>query len=313
MREKPVYLFNGFLGCGKTTFIMDTLSTPDFGAGEKTLLLLCEEGEVEYDTSKFCDEVHIVRIEEESDLTEARLNGIASRYKFDRVLVEYNGMWMTDTLFQSMPRNWIIAQEMTFFDANTFLLYNQNMRQLVFNKMQTAELVVFNRCTHGFDKMAFHREVRVANRRATILYEYGPYDIERDEIEDPLPFDKEAARFTVKDEDYAEWYRDINEKQDDYEGKVITVKGRVAKTPELEANKFAFGRHVMTCCVEDIQFCGLIAVSTEAESFKNGEWVAVTAKVKNVPERAYGEVGPVLYCQSVKRCDPADPEVATFY
>ena len=99
MREKPVYLFTGFLGSGKSTFIQDTLETPEFGEGASTLLLVCESGEVHYDESKFTDKVYIETIERETDLTEARLNGIASKYVFDRVLVEYNGMWMTQTLF----------------------------------------------------------------------------------------------------------------------------------------------------------------------------------------------------------------------
>ena len=169
MREKPVYLFTGFLGSGKSTFIQDTLETPEFGEGASTLLLVCESGEVHYDESKFTDKVYIETIERETDLTEARLNGIASKYVFDRVLVEYNGMWMTQTLFENMPRNWIIAQEMTFFDATMFELYNKNMRQLCFNKMQNAELVVFNRFKKDNDKLPFHKEVRVANRRSQIV------------------------------------------------------------------------------------------------------------------------------------------------
>lgn len=43
--EIPVYLFTGFLDSGKTSFIQDTISDPDFLADEKTLLIACEEGE----------------------------------------------------------------------------------------------------------------------------------------------------------------------------------------------------------------------------------------------------------------------------
>jgi putative membrane protein len=312
MSEKPVYLFTGFLGSGKTTFIQDTLSTPEFGEGEATLLLVCEEGEVEFDESKFADTVYMEVIEDESDLTEAHLNGIASRYDFDRVLIEYNGMWMTQSLFGNMPRNWVIAQEITFFDATTFLMYNQNMRQLCFNKMQTAELCVFNRCTKGFDKMPFHKEVRIANRKSQILYEYGPYDVEPDNIPDPLPYDKEADEIEIKDEWYAEWYRDINENQDDYDGKTLLLKGRAVLAPEFAEGRFAFGRHVMTCCVQDIQFAGLMAVWDDAASLETGEWVTIRAHVKVEFDENYGEVGPVLWCEEVRPCDPCDPEVATF-
>ena len=42
--ETPVYLFSGFLESGKTLFIQDTLEDKRFNSGEKTLLLVCEEG-----------------------------------------------------------------------------------------------------------------------------------------------------------------------------------------------------------------------------------------------------------------------------
>lgn len=314
-RELPVYLFTGFLGGGKTTFIQDTLNSPDFDPEVPTLLLVCEEGEVEYDISAFAgpENVFVEYIDDEADLTRMALQKMESKYRFDRILVEYNGMWMLQSLFANLPPNWIVAQEMLFVDATTFLMYNQNMRQLCFDKMQTAELVVFNRCTKGFDKMPFHKEVRVANRRSQILYEYDPYDVEPDDIEDPLPFDKTQSKITISDDDYAEWYRDINENEDDYEGKTLTLKGRVAMAEDLSTKgRFAFGRHVMTCCVEDIQFAGLMCIYANADDFKTGDWVEITAKVRVEYEEAYGEKGPVLYAKSVKACAPADPEVATF-
>ena len=44
----PIYLITGFLDSGKTTFLKDTLEESEFLDGEKTLLVLCEEGEEEY-------------------------------------------------------------------------------------------------------------------------------------------------------------------------------------------------------------------------------------------------------------------------
>ena len=46
--EIPVYLFVGFLESGKTKFIQETFEDPNFDSGDKTLLLVCEEGEEEY-------------------------------------------------------------------------------------------------------------------------------------------------------------------------------------------------------------------------------------------------------------------------
>ena len=310
--EIPVYLFTGFLESGKTTFIQEALEGDDFNAGERTLLLLCEEGEEEYHPVKFFGtNVFIERIEEEEDLTEETLRALQEKHRVERVIIEYNGMWGLDSIYRNMPQEWVTYQEMFFADAQTFVVYNQNMRQLVFDKLKSAEMVVFNRCEKGFDKMEFHKIVRAVNRKSQILYEYEKDDVELDQIPDPLPFN--APCIEIADNAYAEWYRDINEEQDKYDGKVITVKGRCALGGGMPDDKFVFGRHVMTCCVEDIQFAGLVCRwENAANLLEHGGWVTITAKVKVEDDETYGEVGPVLYCTEVKEAQEADPEVAQF-
>lgn len=309
----PVYLFTGFLGAGKTTFIQDILSSDDFNEGENTLLLLCEEGEIEYEPEEFAyPNVMIAAIDDLKDLTRHNLSKLQKQSKAERVIVEYNGMWMLESLFSNMPREWIIYQEVTFIDATTFMVYNQNMRQLTFDKMKTAELDIFNRCKRGFDKLAFHKEVRIANRRSQILYEYGPDDVEPDTIVDPLPYDMDADEIEILDEDYAEWYRDINENPDNYEGKTLILRVRVAMTDEMPPGKFAAGRHVMTCCVEDIQFAALVYKWQHDYDLKIGEWVKLKGAVHMEEEEAYEGVGPVIRCVRVEKTEAPDPEVATF-
>lgn len=310
--EIPVYLFTGFLGSGKTTFIQELLEGSDFNAGERTLVLLFEEGEVELKPDAFASpEVFIEKLGKE-DLDHNKLADLAEEYMIERVIIEYNGMWMLEDLFTSTPENWVIYQEMLFADVGTFMMYNTNMRQLTFNKMQTAELVVFNRFTEDYDRMDFHKLVRVANRRSDICYEYAPDNVYFDDIPDPLPYDMEAPIITIKDEWFAEWYRDLTENQDNYDGKKIKVKGLVARDNTLPDTYLVFGRHVMTCCVEDIQFAGLACVYSKATQFKTGDWVAVDATIKVMEEEIYGEEGPVLICSKIRKCEPADPEVATF-
>lgn len=312
--EIPVYLFTGFLESGKTTFIQETLEDSGFNMGERTLLLLCEEGEEEYHKSRFFGtNVFIEQIEDESELTADNLARLQQKHKVERVIVEYNGMWSLDSLYMHMPQEWLTYQETAFFDAGTFLSYNQNMRQLVFDKLKSAELVVFNRCPKGFDKMEFHKIVRGANRKNQIFYEYAKDDVEVDDIADPLPFDLNAPVVEITDDAFAEWYRDINDEQDKYDGKTLTVKGRSVLGGGLDDDKFVFGRHVMTCCVEDIQFAGLVCKwKNAAHVLEHGGWVTVTAEVKVEFDETYGEIGPVLYCTKVEEATEADPEVAQF-
>lgn len=47
MKKIPVFFIDGFLDSGKTTFITDTIKSDGFDG--KTLLLVCEEGEISYD------------------------------------------------------------------------------------------------------------------------------------------------------------------------------------------------------------------------------------------------------------------------
>ena len=314
--EIPVYLFTGFLESGKTTFIQDALAGPDFNAGERTLLLVCEEGEVEYDPDGFFGKNVFIETIDEEKLNQTYLWKLQMVHKVERVVVEYNGMWLLEKFFGNMPEEWVVYQEVTFADANLFLTYNQNMRQLVFDKLKTADLVIFNRCDRDKfteeQKLEFHKIARVANRKNQVIYEYGPDDAEPDTIVDPLPFDLDADVIEIPEDAFAEWYRDVNEESAKYDGKTIKVKGRVATGGELPKEGFVFGRHVMTCCVEDIQFAGLLGIWPKASKLKHGGWVEITAEIRVEFTPVYGEEGPVLYCKEVRSSLPCDPEVATF-
>ncbi len=312
--EVPVYLFTGFLDSGKTTFIQSTLEDSRFNTGERTLLLLCEEGECEPNVQKYPGKnVFIETVEQPEQLTANFLTGLQKKHRAQRVMIEYNGMWLLTQLFQNMPKNWVIYQEMMFADANTFVSYNANMRNLVVDKLGTPELVVFNRAQKGLDKMALHKIVRGVSRRVDIAYEYGENDVEYDDIEDPLPFDKNAAVIAVKDTDYALWYRDLSEELNSYDGKSVTFKGQVVIDRSIPSGCFIIGRPLMTCCADDIRFAGLVCEWPQAKSLKSRDWVTVTATIAIRDHACYGRTGPVLTAKEVSACESPENEVATFY
>lgn len=311
----PVYLFLGFLESGKTKFIQETLEDKRFNNGEKTLLLICEEGEEEYDPSRYpCGEVYPRVIEDIADLNPENLSAMLTECGAARVVVEYNGMWQVQTLFEQMPMNWAVYQVMCFADAGTFLNYNANMRSLVVDKINISELVVFNRFdTKTMDHMDFHKIVRGVSRRAQIAYETTEGEVGYDDIEDPLPFDVNASEISIEDGDYALWYRDIMEEPDKYNGKTVTFRAAVARDPKFPKNVFAAGRHVMTCCVEDIQYCWIVAEWEKAALFENRQWVRITGKISVQRHKLYKGKGPVLQVQSVILTEAPEQEVATFY
>ena len=314
MVELPVYLFTGFLEAGKTKFIQETLEDSRFHKGERTLLVLCEEGVEEYAPEQFCaPNVFLRTVEDEADFTAENLSAMQREVNPERILIEYNGMWLLDTLYSNMPEGWIVAQEFLFCDATTFLTYNANMRQLMVDKIKSAELVVLNRYRADMDRMAMHKVIRGISRRCDIAYEYADGKVEYDDIEDPLPFDIEAPVVNIEDRDYAIWYRDMSEEPKKYNGKTVRFKGRCLVRKNVPKGSFIIGRHIMTCCVEDIQFAGIICNWDKADSIRDDEWVILTAKLENKFHRAYGRKGPVLTVLSMEETEKPEEAVATFY
>ncbi len=313
-RDFPVYLFTGFLESGKTKFIQETLEDKRFCNGEKTLLIVCEEGEEEYAPDQFADRsVYIRTVEEKEDLNQENLKKWRRETRADRAVIEYNGMWMLDDLYNAMPEEWAVYQEFMFADSGTFLVYNANMRQLVYDKLKSAELVIFNRFQPEMDKMEFHKIVRGASRRADIAYESPNGDVNYDDIVDPLPFDLNAPVVNIGEDDYAVWYRDMSEEPDKYENKTVCFVCRALRRERIPRGCIIVGRHVMTCCVNDIQFAALVCQIKEAKDIEDNTWIRLTAKINFKFHMAYKRRGPVLTYVSHENCDAPDPEVATFY
>ena len=177
-KQIPVYLFVGQLESGKTKFIQETMEDPQFDSGDKTLLLVCEDGEIEYDPSRFAfGGVHVAQIEDKSELTQENLAALAEKSGCGRVLVEYNGMWLLQDLYDAMPDNWVVFQCLATADGTTIKTYagDNAMRALLLDKLRASELLVVNRAEAVNDdesRQLIHKLVRQASRRCDIAYEF---------------------------------------------------------------------------------------------------------------------------------------------
>ena len=314
MQQIPVYAFTGFLDSGKTKFIQETFEDERFNAGERTLLLVFEEGEEEYDLSTYPHKNVFIETLDQQTVTTKQLQSLLKKYRAERVVVELNGMQQVGDLYMKFPEGWIVAQEVMFADSTTIMAYNANMRSLVMDKLVGAQMVVFNRLEKGTDVMPFHKLARAASRNIDILYDYTDGTTEFDEIEDPLPFDINAPIICVNDQDYALWYRDVTAEPEKYDGKTVCFKAQVAMLRRDKNGMFAPGRFVMTCCVDDIQFCGIPCRYDKAATLESRSWVMVTAKITAEKHKLYkGDIGPVLTAIRVETgAEAADPDVATF-
>ncbi|MCQ2555297.1 MAG: hypothetical protein MJ171_06565, partial [Clostridia bacterium] len=161
--------------------------------------------------------------------------------------------------------------------------------------------------------MPYHKLVRTINRRCTIIYEYGPNKMEVDDIIDELPFDKKKDVIEVEDKDYALWYSDMNDNEADYYGKTMKFKGRTLLGGGLQNDEFVIGRHIMTCCADDVQFGGLVAKWPASRMLEHGGWIIMTAEIVREYNKMYEGVGPVFHVKEIKKCPAPEEEVATFY
>ena len=108
----PVFLINGFLEAGKTEFLSFTMEQDYFQTEGKTLLIVCEEGDTEYDEELLKEtRTSVVYVDSLDDISPDRLTELELLHNPERVLIEWNGMWNQDDL--KLPADWTIYQQIT--------------------------------------------------------------------------------------------------------------------------------------------------------------------------------------------------------
>lgn len=313
-KEIPVYLFTGFLESGKTTFIENTLIGQDFNEGDRALLLVCEEGMEEYDVPALAARnIMVETIEEPEELTTEHLMKLQTRYKPELVLIEYNGTWKLQQLFDlQVPKGWTVVQIVANVDAGTFESYLNNMRAMMMEQVSMANLVIFNRCTEETRRGDYRRIIKANNRMATVVFEKEDGSTEFENPDDDLPFDIHAETIQIADDDFGIFYIDASDNPDKYVGKTVQFKGMVYKPRNYGRTAFVPGRHAMTCCVEDIAFVGFKCVSDMAAMLKDRQWVEITGTIQKEYYREFRGDGPVIYATRVVPADQPEEEVVLF-
>ena len=308
----PLYLITGFLDSGKTTLLGDTLNMDYFNDGQRTVLIMCEDGEEEYDqdflSKRNC---RLLPIEEKEQLTTEFLLEVDRRYQPERVLIEFNGMWPMDTLRDlKLPKTWGLYQAIHVIDATTFEMYRSNMQSMIIDQVSEADMVLFNRCTPDMPMSGWKRSIRAVNKMCEIVFE----DIrgEELEVEDVLPYSLEQEHITLEDEDYGIWYIDIQEHPERYIGKTISFKAQAMTGMKLPKGTFVPGRNAMTCCADDIRFFGFLCKYDKSRSLKKGEWISLTAEIQWEDAPVYDGEGVVLYAKGVEKAEAPEDDLVYF-
>ena len=308
---KPVYMINGFLESGKTEFICFTLAQQYFQVKGKTLLILCEEGENEYDPvllKRSRTEVEL--IEQEEDFNPAHLTDLEKLHKPERIIIEFNGMWNYKNA--KLPWYWKIEQQITVIDGSTFPMYYTNMRSLLAEMIRKSEMIIFNRCDGVRDQLnAYKRNVKAVNASADVIFEDAQGEI--DEIfEEDLPYDLNQDPIQLDNRGYGIWYLDSMEHLERYVGKKLQFTAMVMKPEEFPKGYFVPGRMAMTCCADDMAFLGYVCEYGGAEELRQKEWVKVTATVSKEYWEDYKGEGPMLHALSVEKTKAPKEEIISF-
>lgn len=312
MEQIPVYVINGFLDSGKSSFYIYTIGQPYFQSKERTLLILCEEGEVEY-SQKLLKQTRtdLEVIDNVDDFTPAALMALNAKYHPGRVLIEWNGMW--DFRKFKLPHAWMLEQQISCIDASTFGVYfsNLGMRSLLFEELRNSELIMFNRCDDIDQEtlIRYKRNVKAVCPEADLVFEDKEGEIDMTTEED-LPYDVNQDVIRLEGLNYGIWYLDAMEHMDRYEGKKVSFQAMVAFPDGFPEGYFVPGRMAMTCCAQDMQFLGYACRYDKASELKERSWVDVTAEVHRENFSEYEGEGIVLHALQVTPCDqPADPVV----
>ena len=297
--KTPVFVINGFLEAGKTQFLKFTIDQPYFQTEGKTLLLVCEEGEETFDDD-LLNRTNTIAIffENKEEATAEQFSALQKEYQPERVLIEWNGMWMQNELM--FPEEWYLNQQITIINTRTMDLYLKNMRAFLGPMLKDTELVICNRAD-GFTEEQlgnYHLSLKGMAPNAEIVFEGKDGEI-RGDFSINLPYDLKADHLEVGPEDYAIFYVDSMDRPDRYDGKTVEFTAQVMKPKGAPKNVFVPGRKVMTCCEADIQFAGLLSYYSGTTEVKTGDWVEVVAKVRAEYTEVYKEKGPVLYIKNL--------------
>lgn len=299
--KMPVFLINGFLEAGKTQFISYTLQQDYFQTDGNTVLVLCEEGDTEFDEALLKKtRTRVISVDSLSELTEDFFERLEVLYNPDRVLMEWNGMWPQDQL--KLPSGWQLYQQITIIDGSTFELYLNNMKPLLSLMVRDSELIIMNRCDEVSDEdiTRYRRGLKALNTQCTIIFEDAEGEIEQEITEEDLPYDMKADVIKISPDAYGIWYIDSLDSEERYKGRVVEFTAMVLKSPEFPKNYFVPGRMAMTCCEADMTFLGFICKAREARNLETKQWVKVRARMEYEFWQDYGGVGPVLYAESVE-------------
>ncbi len=308
-----LYVFTGFLDSGKTRFISDTITKTEFCENEKSLLIITEQGEIEYNQEEIesfnCD---IVYVTSEDQWTYEYFMDLEEKYHPTQVLIELNGMFNMNRLMAcSKPKGWEMAQVLTTVDASTFGLYIQNMRSLIYTHVVHSDLLIFNRINDSIKKSFLRNNIKAINSKVQIIYEKEDGTVNTLE-DDEMPFDTSLNELEIQDHDFGLFCMDIIDHPHQYDGKIVTIKGMFIGLDRKLENGFVIGRQAMVCCEDDTSLIGMVCRHPTCNQLIANEWIQLKGKVYLQYDSDVEAYICILDVDELKVVQPLENEYVTF-
>lgn len=308
MERLPIFVINGFLEAGKTQFMKFTMQQEYFQTDGNTLLIVCEEGEEEYDKD-LLESTHttVKYIDDISDFTKEKMIEFTKEVNPERILIEWNGLWEQDKI--QIPDIWHVNQMITIYDTSTLDLYikNKDLKAYMGKMLKDSELVICNRADDIDEEIlsTYHLQIKAMAPNAEIIFEGEEGEITGD-FSINLPYNLDDSKLVIKPEEYGIFYVDAMDRTEKYDGKEVEFVAQVVRPDGIGDDILIPGRRAMTCCEADIQFLGFVCHYKGAKNFKNKDWVKVKGKIKYEMSPQYRAKGPVIYANDILLTGPID-------
>lgn len=146
----------------------------------------------------------------------------------------------------------------------------------------------------GFDEYASGRAIAIASNRKNNKKTLSGLDVANKKI-------------IISDDDFGNWYDEIDHNLEKYQGYEIVVKGFISRENTLSKNQVRISRQFMSCCILDMSPFGFVADLSKSLRFKNHQWVIVKANISlgNIGVSGYSHKGVVLKVESIKEISKA--------
>ncbi len=304
MKEVPLFLINGFLESGKTSLIKEIVENNTEYQNDTTVIIACEQGEIEYD-EEWCKKygVHVEYIESQDEFTENYMKNLDKRYMADRYVIEFNSFFDIDK--QDFPRYMVIYQQITLIDASTFKVMFNNMKNVFSKMVKYSSLVVFNRCDGVTELGQFRRQIRGMNQQAQIAFEQANGSLTT-MLEEDLPYDLSKSEIAFEEDVYPVWYTEVFDNYEKYFNKTFKFKTFVR---DITDETLVIGRNVMVCCENDVQFLGYELKNDCNAKVKVGDCIYLECTVSREFSKLANEEVVMLHAKNITILKPEKEKV----